>query len=67
MKCIYLRLFKQYNNAHSAGGRDGRVTDCGVRGLGFKSPSIFLLIEQEPVLYHECMVIGMVETHALYS
>ena len=44
-------------------GRIGRVTNCVVRGLWFKSPGSILL-EQKPVLYHEWS--GMVETHALY-
>ena len=37
--------------------------DCGVGGLGFKSPSSILL-EKKPVLCHEWS--GMMETHALY-
>ena len=42
----------------------GRVTDCGVRGLGFKSRARFLLLEQKQVRYHEWS--GMVESPALY-
>ena len=45
-----------------AHGRVGRVTDCGVGGVGFKSPGSIL--EQNPVLYHEWS--GMDGTHALY-
>ena len=39
------------------------VTDCGVRGLGCKSPGSILTSRIEPVLYHEWS--GMVGTHAL--
>ena len=42
----------------------GRVTDCGVRGFGFKSRARFLHLEKKPVLYHEWS--GMVEAHALH-
>ena len=48
---------------YPARGRVGRVTDCGVRGLGFKSPGSILTSRTETVLYHEWS--GMVETHAL--
>ena len=35
-------------------GRVGRVTDCGVRGLGFKSRGqIHTSIEEKLVLFHE--------------
>ena len=49
---------------YPARGGVGRVTDCGVRGLGFKSPGSILILEQKPVLYHEWS--GMVGTYALY-
>ena len=32
---------------HPARGRIGRVTDCGVRGLGFKSPGSILTSRTE--------------------
>ena len=32
---------------HPARGRVGRVTDCGVRGLGFKSPGSILTSRTE--------------------
>ena len=33
---------------HPARGRVGRVTDCGVRGLEFKSPGSILTSRKEP-------------------
>ena len=43
-----------------------RVTDCGVRGLGFKSPGSILTSRTGTIKfsYHEWS--GMVGTHALY-
>ena len=32
---------------HPASGRVGGVTDCGVRGLGFKSPGLILTSRTE--------------------
>ena len=34
-------------NLHPARDRVGRVTDCGVRGLGFKSPGSILISTTE--------------------
>ena len=52
-------MYILYN--HPARGRVGKVTDCGVRGLGFKSLARFLLLELKPGLYHEWS--EMVEIH----
>ena len=51
-------LSSSFHSAH------GRVTNCGVSGLGFKSPGSILLLEQKPFLYHEWS--GMAKTHDLY-
>ena len=41
---ISLQVISLY---HPARGRVGRVTDCGVRGLGFKSPGSILTSRTE--------------------
>ena len=40
-------LYSHISHIHPARGRVGRVTDCGVRGLGFKSPGSILTSRTE--------------------
>ena len=49
---------------YSPRGRVGRVTDCGVRGLGFKSLGSIISSRTETSSKHEWS--GMMETNALY-
>ena len=42
-----LVLSKGWQLYHPASGRVGRVTDCGVRGLWFKSPGSILTFRTE--------------------
>ena len=47
-KCKHaLHFLQDTSNDHPASGRVGRVTDCGVRGLGFKSPGSILTFRTE--------------------
>ena len=64
-----LFLFKKVGNAgllnvDPASGGVGIVTDCGVRGLGFKSSGSILTSRTETSYFQEWS--GMVDTHALY-
>ena len=44
---VYQLQEKCVDGIQSASGRVGRVTDCGVRGLGFKSPGSILTSRTE--------------------
>ena len=47
IKVIQIFVFLHQFPDHPARGRVGRVTDCGVRGLGFKSPGSILTSRTE--------------------
>ena len=51
---MYIYWIFLYLIVHPARGRVGRVTDCGVGGLGFKSQGRMLLLEYSVVFLNSC-------------